>query len=128
MEVYMPVRGVRGAIVVNADLPESILEATRDLLTEILRANPALEPEDLASIFFTVTPDLVSAHPAKAARLMGWSQVAMMCAQEIPVRGDLARCIRVLMHWNTDLPQSEIRHVYLGEAARLRPDLLSSNR
>lgn len=120
----MPVRGVRGAISISADQPDLILDATRKLLMEIQRANPGLVPDELASALFTVTPDLCSAYPAKAARLMGWHHVAMMCAQEIPVHGDLEHCIRVLLHWNTDLPQSEIRHVYLGEAARLRPDLI----
>ena len=71
---------------------------------------------------FTMTEDLSSAYPAKAARDLGWTQVALLCAREIPVPGALPRTIRLLLHWNTDLPQSGISHVYLEDAGRLRPD------
>jgi chorismate mutase len=120
----MPIRGVRGATVASRDEPEVILTATRELLGALLVANPLLQLEELASAFFTVTGDLTAVHPAKAARQLGWEQVPLMCALEIPVPGSLPRCIRVLLHWNTDLPQSAIRHVYLGGAASLRPDLV----
>jgi chorismate mutase len=119
----MPIRGIRGATVAEANLPESIHRVTRDLLQAILRANPTLQLEDIASVFFTVTPDLNAAYPARGARDLGWSQVPLICAQEIAVSNSLPRCIRVLLHWNTDLPASAIRHVYLGDAATLRPDL-----
>jgi chorismate mutase len=119
----MSLRGVRGAITVERDQPEEILAASGELLAAILQANPALQPEDLASVIFTVTGDLCSAYPAKAARQMGWTEVPLMCALEIPVPGGLPRCIRVLLHWNTGLPQQSIHHVYLKEAASLRPDL-----
>ena len=119
----MPVRGVRGAITVQSDQPEDIYKATRELLQALLVANPTLHSDDLASALFTVTEDLNSAYPARAARQLGWEQVPLMCAREIPVPEGLPRCIRVLLHWNTDLPQSSVRHVYLGEAAVLRPDL-----
>jgi chorismate mutase len=119
----MPVRGVRGATVVSQDLPEAILSATSDLLGAILEANPTMRIEDLASVLFSLTGDLNSVYPARAAREMGWELVPLMCAQEIPVLGGMERCIRVLLHWNTELPQSAIRHVYLGAAAGLRPDL-----
>lgn len=119
----MPVRGVRGAIDVSEDQSESILAATKELLAAILETNPTLRSEDLVSGIFTTTEDLSSAYPARAAREMGWNQVPMICSREIPVPGGLARCIRVLLHWNTDLPQQAIRHVYLGAAASLRPDL-----
>ncbi len=119
----MPVRGIRGATVVRKDEPEAILAATRELLEAILQANPGLEPADLASAWFTVTADLCSVHPAKAARQIGWEAVPLMCAQEIPVPGSLPRCIRVLLHWNTERTQAQIQHVYLGEAMSLRPDL-----
>ena len=99
------------------------LSATRELLLEIIEANPTFAPKDLASAFFTVTEDLSSEFPAKAARQIGWEQAALMCAREIEAPGNPPRCIRVLLHWNTDLPQSDIRHVYLGVAAALRPDL-----
>ena len=119
----MPVRGIRGAVTVNNDLPEEILAATRQLLTAILEANPGLYPEDIASVWLTVTDDLRSIYPARAARDLGWNDVPLMCAQEIPVPGSLPKCIRVLLHWNTEISQSKVQHVYLGEAACLRPDL-----
>jgi chorismate mutase len=122
----MALRGIRGATVSEADQPEMILAATRQLLEAILSANPSLSPGDIASALFTVTDDLCSAYPAQAARQLGWVQVPLMCAGEIPVPGSLPRCIRVLVHWNTDLPQAEIQHVYLGQAASLRPDLAVS--
>jgi len=123
----MSVRGVRGAITVKVDEPEEILSATRRLLTSILDANPILQPDDLASVLFTLTGDLVSTYPAQAARQIGWVNVPLMCMQEIPVPGGLPRCIRVLLHWNTDLPQPVIHHVYLEEAVRLRPDLTNKS-
>jgi chorismate mutase len=119
----MQVRGVRGAITVQSDQPEDIYKATRELLQALLVANPTLHSDDLASALFTVTEDLNSAYPARAARQLGWEQVPLMCSREIPVPEGLPRCIRVLLHWNTDLPQSSVRHVYLGEAVALRPDL-----
>jgi chorismate mutase len=119
----MTVRGVRGATVASQDSAEAILSATHELLEAMLHANPALRSDDLASALFTVTDDLCSAYPAQAARQMGWSQVPLMCAREMPVPGGLTHCIRVLLHWNTDLSQAAIRHVYLGAAASLRPDL-----
>lgn len=122
----MVVRGIRGAITVESDQPEVVLAATRQLLLAIGEANPAFQPADAASVFFTVTPDLTSAFPAEAARQLGWTDVPLICAQEIPVPGALPRCIRVLIHWNCDLLQSNVRHVYLGEAASLRPDLAVS--
>jgi chorismate mutase len=121
----MPVRGVRGAIDVLGDNPESILAATQEMLSTILEANPTMRSEDLVSGIFTTTEDLRAAYPAQAAREMGWDAVPMICSQEIPVPGGLAHCIRVLLHWNTDIPQNAIRHVYLGAAASLRPDLSS---
>ncbi len=120
----MAVRGIRGATVASRDEAEAILSATRDLLRAILEANPNLQLADLASVFFTVTDDLVAVHPALAARQLGWGDVPLMCAREIPVPGSLPRCIRVLLHWNTEIPQDAIRHVYVGQAASLRPDLL----
>jgi len=117
------VRGVRGATAVEVDQPDEILSATRELLQALLDANPTMETADIASVWFTATHDLVSVHPARAARQMGWIHVPLMCSQEIPVSGALLRCIRILLHWNTNLPQSVIRHVYLRDAASLRPDL-----
>ena len=122
----MPTRGIRGATTVPSDEPDLILEATRELLEAILRENEGMTPEDVGSAIFTVTEDLASTFPAQAARQMGWGLVPMMCAREIPVPGSLPRVIRVLVHWNTDVPQNEITHVYLREAVRLRPDLVAA--
>ena len=117
------VRGIRGATTVTSDDPELIIAATEELLVKILDGNPSLESDDMASIFFTVTTDLVSVHPAVAARKMGWNSVPLLCSTEIPVPGSLPFCVRVLIHWNTELDQKQVRHVYLNEAVRLRPDL-----
>jgi chorismate mutase len=119
----MAIRGIRGAITVQQDTPEEIRQATRRLLKALVDANPSLASDDIASAFFTVSQDLVSEYPAHGARELGWTQVPLMCACEIPVTTGMPRCIRVLVHWNTELPQSEIQHVYLEEARKLRPDL-----
>jgi chorismate mutase len=119
----MSIRGIRGAITVENDQSEMVLAATRELLEAILQGNPDLQMEDIASVFFTTTDDLVSVHPALAARQMGWNTVPMMCAREIPVPGCLPRCVRVLIHWNTDAKQDSVKHIYLREAVQLRPDL-----
>lgn len=123
----MTIRGVRGAIQVEENSAAAISEAALSLIAAILEANPELVPADLASVFFTVTDDLQATYPAFAARdLAGWDLVPMLCSQEIPVPTGMPRCLRILMHWNTVLTQSEITHVYLGAAARLRPDLAVS--
>lgn len=122
----MPIRGIRGATTVAADEPDLILQATRELLEEILAENQDMRTEDIASALFTVTDDLASTFPAQGARQMGWGLVPMLCAREIPVPNSLPRVIRVLVHWNTDLPQHEITHVYLREAVKLRPDLVAA--
>ena len=122
----MPIRGIRGATTVTADEPDLILQATRELLEEILAENEGMTPEDVASAIFTVTDDLASTFPAQGARQMGWGLVPMLCAREIPVPNSLPRVIRVLVHWNTNLPQDQITHVYLREAIKLRPDLVAA--
>lgn len=114
-------RAVRGAITVAVDDRDEIRAATAELLEEVLSRN-ALVADDLISILFTVTPDLVSEFPAVAARQIGLSQVPLMCAQEIPVEGAMARCIRVMVHCRCPV-QRVIRHVYLREARQLRMDL-----
>ena len=119
----MSIRGVRGATVADANQADDIWAATQELLLAILEANPGIRPEDIASALFTVTDDLDDAYPARAARQLGWTHIPLMCAQEIPVPGGLPKCIRVLIHWNTDLPQKSIRHIYLKGAAQLRPDI-----
>ena len=122
----MPTRGIRGATTVAADQPDLILQATRELLEVILEENEGMQPEDVASALFTVTDDLASTFPAQAARQMGWELVPMLCAREIPVPNSLPRVIRVLVHWNTKILQSEVKHVYLRDAVKLRPDLVAA--
>jgi chorismate mutase len=122
----MPIRGIRGATTVKADEPDLILQATRELLEEILAENEGMRTEDIASALFTVTDDLASTFPAQGARQMGWGLVPMMCAREIPVPGSVPRVIRVLVHWNTELAQDQITHVYLRDAVKLRPDLVAA--
>ena len=122
----MTTRGIRGATTVVADQPDLILQATRELLEAMLEENQGMHPEDVGSAIFTVTDDLVSTFPAQAARQMGWDMVPMLCGREIPVPGSLPRVIRVLVHWNTEVPQKDIAHVYLREAVKLRPDLVAA--
>ncbi|MDI3279851.1 MAG: chorismate mutase [Bacillota bacterium] len=115
-------RGIRGAITVDEDTPEQIIAATQELLKAVLEANQ-LPVEQLAALIFTSTPDLVSEYPAVAARQLGWTEVPLLCVQELPKQGSLPRCIRVLCLANTDRSPSEIKHVYLRGARSLRPDL-----
>jgi chorismate mutase len=118
------VRGIRGATTVGEDTPEAILDATEELVKEIVAAN-GIRSEDVASALFTVTPDLHAEFPAAAARRMGWTMVPLLNFTEIGVPGRLERCIRVLLHVNTDRAQNEMVHVYLRDAVSLRPDLVS---
>ena len=120
------VRGVRGATTVERDEAKLVLEATEELLREMLSANEIADFSFIASVLFTTTPDLVSTFPAEAARALGMSLVPLMCMQEIPVPGRLPLAIRVMMQINTQKSQDNIRHVYLREAKRLRPDLVSA--
>ena len=118
----MPVRGIRGATTVDVDSSAEILAATRELLLAIIEAN-RIEPEEIASALFTTTPDLTSEYPARAARELGWGAVPLLGATEMRVDGGLPHCIRVLVHVNTATKPSEIKHIYLRHARRLRPDL-----
>ena len=119
----MNVRGIRGAIQAGANSEASIFDATQELLRKLLEHN-SLDRTTIASVFLTATADLDAAFPAYAVREMGgWDLVPLLCAQELDVPGAMPRVIRILLHVNTDLPQTAIRHVYLGETARLRPDL-----
>lgn len=117
----MMVRGVRGATTVEANSVEAILEATRELLTAMIKANE-IDAESVASAFFTTTPDLNAEFPAVAARDMGWTHVALLCGHEMNKPGALPMCLRILLHVNTDRPAQDIRHVYLRGARVLRPD------
>ena len=118
----MPCRGVRGATTVESNTREEILTATRQLLALMIRRN-RIDPVDVASAYFTVTPDIDAEFPALAARQLGWLEVPMICGNEMAMTGGVPRCIRILVHWNTDKSQSEIHHVYTRDAVTLRPDL-----
>jgi chorismate mutase len=119
----MTIRGIRGATTIDTDAKENVLSATRELLEMIFTSNPDLKTDSIASAIFTVTEDIVSAFPALAARQIGWDLVPMMCSREIPVPESLPLCIRVLIHWNTSKAQNAVRHVYLHNAEKLRPDI-----
>jgi chorismate mutase len=123
---FMAVRGIRGATSVPEDKPELIKSATRELLQELLKANHIDSFADIVSAIFTTSPDLVSTFPAEGARALGMTQVPLLCASEIAVPNSLPRCIRVLLHVNTEAAQKDIVHVYLHEAKRLRPDMVSA--
>ncbi len=119
-------RGIRGATSVSEDAPPAILRATRELLEAMLEANEITDFEVIASIFFTTTPDLVSTFPAEAARELGMNLVPLICNQEIPVPNRVPRCVRIMMQVNTTKSQKDMKHIYLGEARALRPDLVSA--
>ena len=115
-------RGVRGATTVTENSRDAILNATRQMLALLIRRNQ-IKSEDIASAIFTVTKDLSAEFPALAARQLGWLEVPLLCGYEIEVPGSLSLCVRVLVHWNTTLPQRDIQHIYIHDAVRLRPDL-----
>ncbi len=117
----MPCRGVRGATTCESNTSESILKAARELLALMIRQN-GIQAEDVASAIFSTTRDLDAEFPAMAARQLGWWDAALMCVNELDVPGSLRRCIRILLHWNTNTPADKIVHVYIKEAAKLRPD------
>lgn len=116
------VRALRGATTVDADTPADIEARTVELLEEMFGRND-VDHDDLISIWFTVTTDLVSAFPASAARTVGLGDVPLLCATEIPVVGSVPRCIRVLVHLTSTRRRDQLRHVYLHDAAGLRDDL-----
>ncbi len=118
----MECRGIRGAIDVESNDEEPIVAATRRLLERIVRAN-GMRKEEVACAFFTSTPDLDAAYPARAAREMGWAHIPLMCMQEAMIADSIPRCIRVLVLWNTDCGPDQLQHVYLDGAQTLRPDL-----
>lgn len=118
----MAVRGIRGATTVESNTAEAILTATQELLAAIVTANN-VNPEDVASAIFTVTPDLDAVFPARAAREFGWHHVPLLDAVEIETDTGLPRTVRTLIHWNTERPIYDVRHVYLRDAVRLRPDI-----
>ena len=119
---HKSLKALRGATTVGANEASAIVAGTSELLRELLERN-AIELDDLVSLIFTTTPDLNAEFPAAAARAIGIAHVPLLCAQEIEVPGDVARCIRVLVHLYTDRDYASLRHVYLGEARQLRTDL-----
>ena len=117
----MLVRGIRGATTVDANSRDAILQATSELLEEMVRAND-VQHDHVASIIFSTTTDLNAEFPAVAARNAGWTDIALMCGHEMAVPGSLPRCTRVLLHVNTTKSPQEIKHVYLKGAVQLRPE------
>ncbi|MBM3956801.1 MAG: chorismate mutase [Gemmatimonadetes bacterium] len=113
------VRGVRGATTADANARDAVLDATQELLKAMVEAN-AISSEDIAAVLFTTSPDLVAEFPAVAARRMGWNCVPLMCGHEMAAAHGQPRCIRILVLWNTEKGQSDIKHVYLKEAVDLR--------
>jgi chorismate mutase len=116
------VRAVRGATQIEADDRDQILEATTELVSEVMSRNE-LSTDDVISVIFTVTPDLTAEFPALAARKLGFHEVPLLCATEIGVPGSLPRVIRLMAHIETDRPRSGVQHVYLRGATALRLDI-----
>ncbi len=121
------VRAVRGATTINHNTADEIISGTLEVLTEIIKEN-SIDVEDIISVFFTVTRDIDAEFPAVAARKLGMTDIALLCTYEIDVPGSMEKCIRVMLHFNTDKKNSDIRHIYLKEARKLRPDLSSALR
>jgi chorismate mutase len=118
----MTVRAIRGAVQVDANDRDAILEATAELVTAVLNRNE-LTADDVISVLFTVTPDLTAEFPALAARKIGFHAVPLMCSTEIPVHGAMPRVVRLMAHVETELTRAQIQHVYLRGAAALRLDI-----
>ena len=120
----MQVRGVRGAITIKEDSESEVLQVTDTLLRKMIQENE-IEPEQVASVFISVTDDITNAFPARAMRAIeGWSYVPVTCMKEMTVPNALQKCIRIMIHINTNKGQREINHIYLEEAVSLRPDLV----
>jgi len=118
----MPVRWIRGAVNIASNTKEEILTKSKELLYAILAAN-RVKPADIAAAIFTLSPDLNADFPAYAARQLGWTDVPLMCARELDVPGAMEKVILVLLLVNSKTPPSKIKHQYLGDTPRLRPDL-----
>ena len=114
-------RGLRGATTATANTSDAILDATEELLAALQNAN-GFEPGDIESAIFTTSPDLNADYPARAARRLGWTEVPLLGAAEVAVPNGLPRCIRVLLHFYTTKAQRSLKHMYLRDAAKLRPD------
>ncbi|SFL85127.1 chorismate mutase [Gracilibacillus orientalis] len=122
------IRGIRGATTVKHNDADEIVQTTKELIETMARKND-VDPETIASVMISVTPDLTATFPAKALRLIdGWKYVPVMCMPEINVPDSLLKCIRVMMTVNTSKSQKEIEHIYLNDAIKLRPDLLKEKK
>jgi len=124
-EVTIMLRGVRGATTIDSNIREMIMERVAELLGTIVAENE-ISKEDVGTVIFSSTPDLNAAFPATAARIMGWSEVPLFGTQEADIDCGLTQCVRILILWNTDKAQDEIKHVYLRGAAVLRPDIIKT--
>src|SRR5260370_8874663 len=113
-------RGLRGATTAPANAPDAILEATAELLRALQTAN-GFRPDEVESAIFTSSPDLTAEYPARAARLLGWHDVPLLGAAELPVAGGLARCIRALLHFYTPQPPPQVKHMYLPQSPNPPP-------
>jgi chorismate mutase len=120
----MPVRALRGATTLDEDTPEQMRTRVKELFAALFERNH-LEPDDVISVFLTATPDIRSAFPATAARAFGLEDVPLLGAQELDVDNGMPRCVRVLLHIDTDRPRAQLQHVFLEGAVHLRPDLNS---
>lgn len=118
----MAVRAVRGATQLEEDSRDHMLERVAEMVTDLMEAN-GLTVDDFISVIFTATSDLVAEFPAYAARLLGFTDIPLMCARELEIEGSMPRVVRMMAHVETDLPRAEITHVYLHGAAALRRDL-----
>lgn len=118
----MTIRAIRGATTLEQDERSHLHERTHELVDAMLQEN-SLTQEDLISVIFTCTPDIVSDFPAAAARTLGFGAVPLMCAQEMAVPGALPLVVRVMMHATYDIPRDDVKHVYLRDAVSLRRDL-----
>lgn len=116
------VRALRGATTFDVDEAEHVSERVVELVTEMLQRNQ-VSHDDVVSIIFTATEDLTSTFPATAARRLGLGDVPLICARELSIDGAMERCVRVMMHFDTTLERSALRHVYLHDARGLRDDL-----
>ena len=112
-------RGVRGATTAEENTASSIKNATKELLTEMLKVN-RIKTDEIAATFFSTTKDLFDEFPAVAAREIGWKTVPLLCSHEMEVPSGLKKCIRILILWNTKMSQKKIKHPYLKEAVSLR--------
>jgi chorismate mutase len=122
----VPVRGIRGATTAASNDAEAIVDATAELLQQLVTLNE-LDPDEVAFAYFTTTRDLDAEFPALAARRMGWLDVPLLCGHDMEVRQPnprgVPRCVRILLLYNTERPQREMRHAYLRGAVAIKQDL-----